>query len=371
METDFACKRPTSVFKFYSLADYNVEAFVTPYLYLNHPGELNDLMDTKPDTLDMRDVDVKHFESFREEAIRLNPLMKNLTYVGDVDVHSKNGLYALRKFIFDYFFACGGLVSFASKDRFNELMWSHYTKESGFMIEFKTEVLLRNIEKHNKMFNQLFFYPISYREHPIGIRCTENPYEQKSIYDINKNNSYQKYEGWSYENEWRIVAILQQYLGDYNYYSSKQADEFKLRKLYYSDDSIGFIYLGKRFWTYDNFVVKIERIDDRKERYILQEPCICCEKKRYHSFIRFLQKLIQLRKRINIYISGACDCGEFRFGTDDCSKEGSFNPEYYYLTRSFVKIENISFDDRDNAIVVEYSGEVITQNEHFDSEMVI
>ena len=306
MEEKIDCPKYPNVFKFYSLTNYNVDAFVNHYLYLNHPGELNDLMDTKLYTLDMRGTNPKQFELFRQEILSQNPLMENLTYVDKVDVQCRDGLYALQKYIFDCFFAFGGLVSLASKDRFNELMWSHYTKESGFMIEFTCDLLddIKAIDK-NKRFKNIIFHPIQYRKHPMGIRCSENPYEQKSICEINKSNAYQKYEGWSYENEWRIVAISQQYLGDYNYYSSKQSDEFNLRKLYYSTNSIARIYLGKRVWTYDNFVVKDEQIDrDNKIRkYTLQEPCVCCEKKRFYLFLQFIQKLRELQDKGIIIIS--------------------------------------------------------------------
>ena len=320
MEKDYAKEYPINVFKFYSLTNYSIDSFINHYLYLSHPYELNDLMDIRPYTLDMRNFTQEKFEELKQEAIQRSPLIGDILQIDSVDTQNKYGLYALQNLIFNSFFAFGGVISLASKDRFNELMWSHYAKESGFMIEFTTYNLLEDSETidENKRFDQIIFHPVQYKPHPIGIKCMEC----SSLYEINKKNSYQKYNGWKYENEWRIIVTSKQYLGKYDFYSNSRPDEFSLRKLHYSVNSIIRIYLGKRFWTYDNFVVKDERVDrDNKIRkYTLQEPFGCYEKKRFCLFLQFLQKLCELKyKGIIIYISGACDCVEFKFGTDNCS----------------------------------------------------
>ena len=49
---------------------------------------------------------------------------------------------------------------------------------------------------------------------------------------------------------------------------------------------------------------------------------------------------------------------------DICSKDNTFNPEYYYLTRSFEKIESINIDE--NIITVVYGGKHITNNSYWD-----
>ena len=82
-------------------------------------------------------------------------------------------------------------------------------------------------------------------------------------------------------------------------------------------------------------------------------------------FIRLLKDF-----KGEVYVSASCDCGEFRFGTDKCvydTNKGQyvFEPEYYYLTRSFERIKNISIDD--NIVFVEYEGLMKTRNEEFNS----
>ena len=370
MEKDYAKEYPINVFKFYSLTNYSIDSFLNRYLYLSHPYELNDLMDIRPYSLDMRDFTQEKFKELKQEAIERSPLIGNILQINNVETQNQYGLYALQDLIFNSFFAFGGVISLASKDRFNELMWSHYAKESGFMLEFITSNLLKDSENidNNKLFDQIMFHPIQYKPHPIGIKCVEC----SSLHEINKKNSYQKYNGWSYENEWRILATSKQYLGRYNYYTEEQEKEFSLRKLYYSIDTVKRIYIGKRFWTRANFIVKDKQIDKENEirQYTIEKPEKCCEIKRYNLFIEFLQKLSELMNiGIEVYMSGACDCSEYRHGTDHptCDKKNwkcEYNPKQYYITRSFEKIENISL--KENLIEVTYSGKFLTKDCDFE-----
>ena len=151
-----------------------------------------------------------------------------------------------------------------------------------------------------------------------------------------------------------------------------QEKEFALRKLYYSIDAIKRIYIGKRFWTHFNFVTSDKQIyiENKKRLYIMQEPEKGCEKERYNLFIQFIQKLSELINiDIKVYMSGACDCSEYRHGTDHPTYDTQnhiyeFNPKQYYLTRSFEKIENISINK--NLIEITYSGKSLTKDCDFE-----
>ena len=66
--------------------------------------------------------------------------------------------------------------------------------------------------------------------------------------------------------------------------------------------------------------------------------------------------------RRQLYMSGACDCSEFRHGTDNIGD--SYDPDHYYLTRSFEQIKNININGQ--VVNVEYEGIVKTQNEDFE-----
>lgn len=44
-------KKPKSLFKYYSMSDYNVEAITQNYLFASHPFDLNDILDSKRELL--------------------------------------------------------------------------------------------------------------------------------------------------------------------------------------------------------------------------------------------------------------------------------------------------------------------------------
>ena len=69
-------------------------------------------------------------------------------------------------------------------------------------------------------------------------------------------------------------------------------------------------------------------------------------------------------------MSGSSDCAEFKFGTDKYTNneqfnEYTFNPDYYYLKRSFELIKKISIEGK--FVYVEYTGKVKTSDEEFES----
>lgn len=327
-------------------------------------------MDCERYVFDMRGLLGKAdlFLKLRNEIIENRPDFNQHCNLSEVSIENPKGLYNLQQGIFDSYYSYGGIISLAV-DRFNELMWSHYTNESGFAIEYSPIELKRSITNHpnNNIFNELIFNSVQYKHKPISIDCSK-----KNIHEINLFATYQKCAEWSYENEWRILATSKQYLGRYNYYAAEQEKEFALRKLYYSIDAVKRIYIGKRFWTCVNFIVNDRQIDkENKIRlYTIKEPKKNCEIKRYHLFIEFLQKLSELINiGIEVYMSGACDCSEYRHGTDHptCDKNNwkcEYNPKQYYITRSFEKIENISL--KENLIEVTYSGKFLTKDCDFE-----
>ena len=127
------------------------------------------------------------------------------------------------------------------------------------------------------------------------------------------------------------------------------------RKLFYSPDAIKRIYLGKKFWTIQN-IKKERQIDDNACEYIVND-----------ELVLFIHELCNYKDKI--YMSGACNCAVYKFGTNhpmyNCMTQTSeFEPECYYLTRFFEKIRNISIDK--NIVSVVYDGIHRTQNEDFD-----
>ena len=370
MEIDCTKLYPKRVIKFYPFKWYSFDAFLNGYLYLSHPHQLNDMMDCEKYVFDMRGLlgNTDLFLKLRNEIIENRPDFGQHCNFSEVSTRNSNGLYNLQQSIFDSYYSYGGIISLAI-DKFNELMWSHYTNESGFAVEYSSIYLKQSIINHsnNKILDKLIFEPIHYKCKPESIDCSKY-----DIDEINKFAAYQKCVEWSYENEWRMLATSKQYLGRYDYYVEEQEKEFALRKLYYSIDAIKRIYIGKRFWTHFNFVTSDKQIDieNKKRLYIMQEPEKGCEKERYNLFIQFIQKLSELINiDIKVYMSGACDCSEYRHGTDHPTYDTQnhiyeFNPKQYYLTRSFEKIENISINK--NLIEITYSGKSLTKDCDFE-----
>jgi len=348
MEIKIPCNLPQYLFKFYALSEFGRSAFLGHYLYLSHPCQLNDFMDGEIYTLDMRGIvgDSKEFNRLKQEALDYSPLIKDCPCFCESSIENKMGLYELQKVINSCYFDFGGIVSLAADSRYNELLWSHYAKETGFMIEFYTETLLQEIEKHplNYLFKDLRLGPVSYKEHPLSVDCKE-----KSIHDINTFNVYQKQKDWSYEKEWRILAISNALIE-----RKKELEGLGLRGyLRYQPKAISRIYLGRRFW---------QNISDTEEK-AGKNVRIYTVKSEYISFVKELRSCVK-----PIFMSGTGECAEYRFGTDVPIYDNSkgiceFQPKHYYLTRSFERITKIEISN--NEVTVTFEGKYRTKDEDF------
>lgn len=238
------------------------------------------------------------------------------------------------------------------KDRFNELMWSHYTNETGFMVEFDTLALLKSIKFHklNNHFKTLDIRPINYRPNPIGVSCVQHP----NIEYINIINATQKKEDWEYEHEWRIIATSYNFLGlpkSLAVQDEKYLDVSK-RRLYYDPSSIKRIFLGKKFFEVHN-VEKVIPIGNCYRQYIIQ-----------NQYISFLK---EISKCNDIYSSGTSDIVRCIFKTNEVSEaiiEKVKSESTYFSTRAFEPIKQFIADGK--LISVEYSNQFITRNEYFD-----
>ena len=172
MEKSYVQKFPESVIKFYPSTWYSFDAFLKNYLYLSHPHQLNDMMDCERYVFDMRElVGIPElFHKLRKEIIESRPDFEQYHNFKEVITENPCGLYSLQKSIFDYYYSYGGIVSLAI-DKFSELMWSHYTNESGFAVEYSPIDLKQSIINHsnNKILNTLIFEPIHYKRKPESI----------------------------------------------------------------------------------------------------------------------------------------------------------------------------------------------------------
>lgn len=355
MNTDIYKPYPQEVFKFYAPTDYNIEAFTKHYLFPSHPYHLNDLMDSNSYNIDMRDLSYELYDELKKQIINQAPLIVNGELFHKLTPQTDKDYKILQKAILDCYFCFGGIVSLATQNRFSELMWSHYTNnETGYMIEFDTTKLLNSIllNKQNRIFNNLIFKPVQYKELLISVSCKTNP----NIHYINRYNTTQKNKEWSYEKEWRMIVTSYPFLGIPNSLAIQNTkyNNNKKRKLYYSSDAIKRIYLGKKFWGIENIDQEI-RIGKNYRQYIVK-----------NHMVTFIKELCEYNGKI--YMGGSCDCAEFKFGTDKITinekrQTPEFNPNYYYEKRAFELIKNIQIEGK--SVIVEYDGNFLTSDIYF------
>ena len=344
---------PQHLYKFYSFNEFGRSAFLEHYLYLSHPCQLNDFIDGVNYTLDLRDVanDSREFDRLKQEVLGNTPDIKNLIdFEKEVTFKNKEGAYKLQEVINRSYFDFGGIVSLASHSRFNELLWGHYAKETGFVIEFYTDGLLQEIRRHilNYPFRYLRLAPVVYKDHPVSINCKE-----RNIHEINVFNAYQKQKDWSYENEWRILATTNKLIG-----RSKELEECSLKGyLYYHTNAISRIYLGRKFW--DNVSYFRKEKHENEEVYVVK-----------NEYMPFIQEITHYISRI--FMSGTGECSEYKFGTDRPVYDVKYNnfefrPKSYYLTRSFERIKNIKIENSE--VTVTFEGKYRTKDEEFDDSV--
>ena len=102
MEIEKPTNYPKSLFKFYSNSKYSLEAFLENYIYMSHPYQFNDLMDTRPYTIDARNIDKSTFDILKQNAINETPEIQeyyNFCWNGDCN-------YGVLQSIQTYIFCC-------------------------------------------------------------------------------------------------------------------------------------------------------------------------------------------------------------------------------------------------------------------------
>lgn len=357
METDISLGYPPIVYKFYSLEEYHQKTLIGNYLFPCHPYHLNDLMDGEVYAIDMRGVSSNIYTKIKQQILEHSPSLYEKEFVLQLFPEIDTDRRQLQSAIMASYFSFGGIISLTSYNRFSGLMWAHYAQESGFMIEFDTKRLLESIglNDQNGIYKKLYFRKIEYRNHPMSISCSQNP----DIEKINLFNTTQKSQEWSYEKEWRIIVTSDQEFGlpESVYAEDKQTTDISKRKLYYDRSAIKRIYLGRKFWA--SCIEKKEIMPNNENNVRI-----------YHvksEHLPFIEELSNYHDKV--YVSGVCDCSEYRHGTDVCvcnveTRKCEFNPDYYYQTRSFGLIKRMEIVGKD--VYVIYDDINRTKDEEFD-----
>lgn len=197
IEINVNLDEPKKLYKYYSLSDYSLKGLKKSTLYFSHSNLLNDVMDGNFMLWDM----TKFIEKYKKD--------KCIKYELDNEIKK-----SILKQITKPFLECRGVLSLSDTYK-NELLWAHYTNETGFCIELDTIKLKNNLYENN-LENDYFFFPISYG------KLKQIDFSEYINYEVEQKNSKfcskkvnamlpilycfaQKDYTWKYENEWRIL----------------------------------------------------------------------------------------------------------------------------------------------------------------------
>lgn len=188
--------KPKVLFKYYGLNKYSVDSIKKKYHFFSHPYLLNDLYDSRIETLISFEKFIKKIWKQKGKEIQKDQLKI------EIGKFKKN---------YEEYYQTRGTFSL-SEDYQNDLMWAHYTSENGFCVEYDIPKLLNSLDNKDDSEKEMIF-PVNYKKEIIKIdvdnhlHCSENK-QGKVEYNLGLLLLYCysiKESSWSYEKEWRIL----------------------------------------------------------------------------------------------------------------------------------------------------------------------
>jgi len=245
---------PETLVKYFNINEFSVDGLINHYLFAPHPKDLNDKYDCCGELINYENVNIEFF---------INRLAKELSLYSEDKVrelYNSDNKWILGRTIADLnqiiLFFKFGLISM-TEDPLHPLMWSHYAKNSGFVIQFKTSLL------PNDFFGP---FPITYSTKLESIDFSRYNPALCFLYQSNIKNT-----AWAYENEWRFLT----YNRDGKYHPLYSSYDIKSRKYSYSQSSIERVILGYDFFDpkeidYKNRTKEYDiiRLSNKKSRRI-------------------------------------------------------------------------------------------------------
>lgn len=221
---------PSELYKYYLINDNSINSFQNEAVFISHPDNLNDTMEGNLKLWDFEEL----FKMMRVEGIKFDESQEKSKFFTEY---------------YEKYFEYRGILCF-TKSYQNNLFWPHYTNETGFCIEFNSELMTDSIKKNNSHIVSEHIYPISYGDlTKIDLleHCAYKPSNDGIDKEFNSNipSMYTvsiKDKLWEYEDEWRIVAKSRVSLNDKSF-----------RKLKYDVASITRIFLAENFFSKNRF----------------------------------------------------------------------------------------------------------------------
>lgn len=286
---DFAEKGeiPKRLYKYYALTENSVNSIsdaCNPYLYFSHPHQFNDLVDSSVLLWDMTDFPYEDFLAFynylsnNEKQIyralffedkanhftKLKSIVKNKFKSGFIyEEHywiyylfTHSNFTGLMNMLFRYQSENWGVLCLTESYK-NNLMWAHYTGETGFCIEFESLKLTESLKD-----NKFKVFPVNYQFTLQRILVKDyfckTTNGNGTTYDFGIPFLYlfsTKDKSWCYENEWRVV-LQNKGMG----YEANKLDfnctgnvNHQKRSICYSKQAIKKIILGPHFFNNKSF----------------------------------------------------------------------------------------------------------------------
>lgn len=246
--TDF--EQPNSLYKYYYNNNNNIDAIKNGYLFATHPYKFNDSIDSSELLINFENITLERYIGFYK---RFLPNEEFLKYDFDKLFTSDkaNSFSSIRLFFYEYFSRKFGLISLTTQPT-NILMWSHYSSESGFIIELDKKCLINNLRKHTPDIKNYCFRPVQYVKELESIDMFKEGFTSPDVPFLYMTTVKRK--EWEYEEEWRLTVFKTDMGIPYGDFSPGTNDYVgtEERKVYYSKDCIKSIVLGKHFFNGKN-----------------------------------------------------------------------------------------------------------------------
>ncbi len=248
--TDPIRDEPETIFKYYYNNDNSLDALTKCYLFATHPFSFNDSIDSSELLLNLENISKERYIGIFKRILKPEAFEEydfDKLYVDE----ENNSFYFARKFLYEFFTRQVGLISLTTQP-LNILMWSHYSSESGFIIELDKKCLINNLRQHNHDINNYCFRPVQYVEELESIDMFQVGFKTPDISFLYMTNVKRK--EWEYEDEWRL-AVYKNDMGIPLSFLNPGTDNYEgtqERKIYYSKDCVKSIVVGKHFFNGKN-----------------------------------------------------------------------------------------------------------------------
>lgn len=241
---------PENLYKFYELNERNVNALIQKYLFASHPYLLNDSFDSSDGIFDFKEIEEAVFKGFFKNHLKEKYCDEKIS-----EYYKKDQCQNFKEFRETFVSSLSNKFGtiFLTTNCKNALMWSHYTSEAGFCIEFESDELLGNYKILNSDIENLFFRPMEYVKEIKLLKYTRKEFMGIAVPFLYMTTV--KSRQWEYEDEYRISICKRDMDVPFHrkYLHLKDHKGENDRFFRYKDSAIKSIILGQNFLT-NNYI---------------------------------------------------------------------------------------------------------------------